>query len=390
MAGYNYELGLLREFVSINTDVTTKKGYTECADLVAEKMKALGLKVETFDPFSKVGDGLHRPNVIGTLDVGAERTIGLASHYDVVPPGEGWTRDPFKLTVEGDRAYGRGASDDKSSIAASLGAVKMVGENAKYNVKLIVSPEEEIGGEWGIGYVMNEVNPKLDWGVVVDAMPNTVCIGASGIVWGEIRVHGRQGHAGYPHTADNPIPKLAKLILDFDGFIRQRELKLSVLDAPPGSPKEKVWGRLSFTIMGAGEKENIIPSTAWVKFDMRVLPEELPKTASAEMLAYFNKLKEDTSVNADINFYLLEPGFVTPASEPFVKEFADATAAVFGSPLPLVASLGGDDGKFFAEKHIPVVSYGAIAEDTNFHGSDEFLRLKDLQDLRDVLAKLIG
>ena len=390
MVGYDYELSLLRELVSINTDVTKKLGYSECADIVASEIEKLGLKVEVFDPVDKVGDGFRRPNVIGTLDVGAEKTIGLASHYDVVPAGEGWTREPYRLTVEGDRAYGRGSSDDKSAIASSLGAVKLIGETAKYNVKLIVSPEEEIGGDWGIGYVMRDLGLKLDCGVVVDAMPNSVCIGASGIVWGEIRIQGKQGHAGYPHMADNPVPKLSQLIVAFEEFVRQRERKISALDAQPGSPKKKVWGRLSFTILGAGAKENIIPSTAWVKFDMRVLPEESPNEASQEMLVFFNKIKQRLGVNASIDFYKADPGFMTPTSLPFVKDVADATAAVYGTPLPLVASLGGDDGKFFAEKGIPVVSYGAIADDSNFHGSDEFVRLKDLQGLRDVLARIIG
>jgi len=83
-------------------------------------------------------------------------------------------------------------------------------------------------------------------------------------------------------------------------------------------------------------------------------------------------------------------GFITATSTPFVKAFSEATSSVFGSPLPLAASLGGDDGKFLSERGIPVVSYGAIADDTQFHGTDEFVYLKDIARLRDVLVKLIG
>jgi len=390
MAGIDYELDLLSRLVSINTDVSKKTGYSECASLISKEMKAIGLKVDIYDPVAKTGDGQPRPNVVGPLDVGAKKTIGLITHYDVVPPGEGWKHNPYKLTVEGDRAYGRGAADDKSAIAASLGALRLLGKNAKYNVILATSPDEETGGVWGIGYLMREIKLKLDCGVVVDSMPNMVTIGACGRITGEIRVFGKQGHAGYNYLADNPIPKLARLLVELEGFVKQREQKLSAIDAPPMSPKKKLWGRISFTIIGGGEKENVVPAVAWTRFDLRLLPDEEALEAKSELLAYFEQAREKLGINSELTYDYEDLGFITETSTPFVKAFSEATSSVFGSPLPLAASLGGDDGKFLSERGIPVVSYGAIADDTQFHGTDEFVYLKDIASLRDVLVKLIG
>jgi len=390
MAGIDYELDLLSRLVSINTDVSKKTGYSECASLISKEMKAIGLKVDIYDPVAKTGDGTPRPNVVGTLDVGAKKTIGLITHYDVVPPGEGWKHNPYKLTVEGDRAYGRGAADDKSAIAASLGALRLLGKNAKYNVILATSPDEETGGVWGIGYLMREIKLKLDCGVVVDSMPNMVTIGACGRITGEIRVFGKQGHAGYNYLADNPIPKLARLLVELEGFVKQREQKLSAIEAPPMSPKKKLWGRISFTIIGGGEKENVVPAVAWTRFDLRLLPDEEALEAKSELLAYFEQAREKLGINSELTYDYEDLGFITETSTPFVKAFSEATSSVFGSPLPLAASLGGDDGKFLSERGIPVVSYGAIADDTQFHGTDEFVYLKDIASLRDVLVKLIG
>jgi len=389
MAGIDYELDLLSRLVSINTDVSKKTGYSECASLISKEMKAIGLKVDIYDPVAKTGDGQPRPNVVGPLDVGAKKTIGLITHYDVVPPGEGWKHNPYKLTVEGDRAYGRGAADDKSAIAASLGALRLLGKNAKYNVILATSPDEETGGVWGIGYLMREIKLKLDCGVIVDSMPNMVTIGACGRITGEIRVFGKQGHAGYNYLA-NPIPKLARLLVELEGFVKQREQKLSAIDAPPMSPKKKLWGRISFTIIGGGEKENVVPAEAWTRFDLRLLPDEEALEAKSELLAYFEQAREKLGINAELTYDYEDLGFITATSTPFVKAFSEATSSVFGSPLPLAASLGGDDGKFLSERGIPVVSYGAIADDTQFHGTDEFVYLKDIARLRDVLVKLIG
>jgi len=390
MAGIDYELNLLGKLVSINTDVSKKTGYSECARLIADEMKAIGLKVDVYDPVAKTGDGKPRPNVVGALDAGAKKTIGLIAHYDVVPPGEGWKHDPFKLTIEGDQAYGRGAADDKSAIAASLGALRLLGKGVKYNVLMAASPDEEIGGVWGIGYLMRDVRLKMDCGVVVDSMPNMVGIGACGRMTGEIKVFGKQGHAGYNYLADNPIPKLARLLVELEGFVKQREQKLSAIDAPPMSPKKKLWGRISFTVIGGGEKENVVPALAWTRFDLRLLPDEEPLEAKSEFLDYFERAKERLGMNAALTFDYEDPGFVTAASTPFVRAFSEAASAVFGQPLPIAASLGGDDGKFLSERGIPVVSYGAIADDTQFHGTDEFVHLSDLEHLRDVLVKLIG
>jgi succinyl-diaminopimelate desuccinylase len=183
---------------------------------------------------------------------------------------------------------------------------------------------------------------------------------------------------------------VAQIILAFNDFARKREQKISKADAPPGSPRQKVWGRLSFTMLGGGEKENIIPSEAWTRFDMRLLPEENPEDASSEIKTYFDGLKNSMGVDARLSFNQVDSGYLTEPSAPLVQRFADATAAVFGSRLPIAASLGGDDGKFLFERGIPVISYGAIAEDSHFHGKDEFIRLSDLKNVKDVLVHLIG
>lgn len=386
----DYELQLLGELVALDTDSVKKTNYVESANIISRRMRELGMRVEVLDPKELAGDGIPRPNVIGTLDAGSDETIGFVTHYDIVPPGDGWTKPPFKLTIEGGKAFGRGVADDKSAIAASLGAVRKVGKNARINVKVIASPEEEIGGRWGIGYVMDHCKTRLDQGVVIDSMPNFISIGASGVVQGEIRAIGRQGHAGYPYLADNPVPKLMRLLAEFEGFAGQRAKKLSAVDAPPGSPRKKVWGRISFTMLGGGEKENIIPGEAWARFDMRLLPEESSSVAIAEMERFFEDAKRKLGVEARLTFKEPHEAYLTDPSSSFVRRFSDATAAVFGSPLPIAASLGGDDGKFLQAKGIPVVSFGTIADDSHFHGVDEFVRLSDLESVRDVLVKLIG
>ncbi|MCK4484861.1 MAG: M20/M25/M40 family metallo-hydrolase, partial [Candidatus Thorarchaeota archaeon] len=105
-----WEENFLRDIIELDTNSDEKKNYTECAEVVMRYCKEAGLKVETFD--SK-HDGKPQPNVVATMDVGSRVTVLLCTHYDVVPAGdvEAWTRPPFKLTIEKDKAYGRGVTD---------------------------------------------------------------------------------------------------------------------------------------------------------------------------------------------------------------------------------------------------------------------------------------
>jgi succinyl-diaminopimelate desuccinylase len=123
---------------------------------------------------------------------------------------------------------------------------------------------------------------------------------------------------------------------------------------------------------------------------MRLLPEEGSAEAMGEMERFFEETKKKLGIEAKLTFKEPHEAYLTEPSSPFVRRFSDATAAVFGSPLPIAASLGGDDGKFLQAKGIPVLSFGAIADDSHFHGVDEFVRLSDLENVRDVLVKLIG
>ena len=126
MNSLNYELDLLSKMVEIDTDSGSKKGYDECASLLVKEAKKNGLEVDIINGEEGAKDGLSRPNVIVTLDSGSDVTLFIESHFDIVPPGPNWKYPTFKLTVEDGKAYGRGAADNKSGIAATMGALRQL------------------------------------------------------------------------------------------------------------------------------------------------------------------------------------------------------------------------------------------------------------------------
>ncbi len=375
--------------VEINTDSVSKKGYDRCASLIIEEAKRNSLDTEIINGEEGAKDGLSRPNVIISLETGSDVTLLLESHFDIVPPGPNWTYPPFKLKVEGGKAYGRGAADNKSGIATAFGALRLLRkEKLDINLKLIAGVDEEIGGRYGVDYVLSDYGLKGDAALILDSGPERLYLGASGIIWGKITVEGKQGHAGSPFKAKNAIDEAIKLLAALEPYKNAVEKKESVLHSPPEAPRRFVWGRHTVTMIKAGEKENVIPGTCEVRFDRRLLPEESPELAEKELRDFFLKAVEKTGCKASLEITTKLPGYHTPRDSVFVQTVSENIKKTIGHSLPFAGELGGNDGSFFAKNRIPVVCYGTIRADTRYHGVDEFVYLEDMKNARDLIVNL--
>jgi len=384
-----YELAFLSKMVEIDTESVSKEGYDKCASVIVEEAERNSLEVEIINGEKGAKDGLSRPNVVVTLDAGSDVTLLLESHFDVVPPGPDWKYLPFKLTLKNGKAYGRGAADNKSGIAAAMGAMRQLKkEEMDINLKLIAGVDEEIGGRYGVDYVMTDHGLKGDAALVVDAGVERLYLGASGILWGKVTVEGKQGHAGYPFKSTNAIDEAIKILDALKPYKEEVEKKQSTLYAPPEAPRQFVWGRYTVTMIRGGEKENVIPGTCEFRFDRRLLPEESVEHAEKELRDFYEKAVQKTGCKVSLEITNKLPGYHTPKDLVFVQTVSDSIEKIIGERLPFAAELGGNDGSFFAKNGIPVVCYGTIRSDTRYHGLDEFVYLEDVKKVRDLIVNL--
>jgi succinyl-diaminopimelate desuccinylase len=384
-----YELDLLSRLVEIDTDANTKTGYVKCSELIQKEAQELGMRTRVYDSGERSNDKKPRPNVVVDLDVGANETILLATHYDTVPEGTGWKHPPFKMEVVGNRAYGRGTSDDKGAIASALSAMKELSRyHSRVNVSLLATPDEEVGGRLGLGYLVSEVGIRGDAAIVLDTSSEMISIGASGIILGSITVKGKQGHGGYPHMAVNAINLCLPLLQQLRKYSRLRENRRSSVPAPPGSPYKFIRGRFSLTMLRSGEKENIIPGLCEARFDLRVNPDEDLRNVRKDFSGYFRRIVRDQGAKAHLKFIEMNEGYFTDPSERLVKRLSDAVSVACGKSLPLAGELGGNDGRYFAAIGIPVVGFGPSRSDTRFHGVDEFVYVKDLMLVKASIINL--
>jgi succinyl-diaminopimelate desuccinylase len=388
ISSLSYEVELLSRMVEIDTNVATGEGYREFAKHMVEEARHLGLEVKVHDAVIEATDGRSRPNIIVNLNAPTDRTLILAAHYDTVPPGEGWRYEPLKLTVKGNRGYGRGACDNKGDIAAAFGALRELSKKnqVKRNVVLALTPDEEVGGELGLGFLARKNLLKGEGAVVMDGSPEAVVVGTSGVVWGSIMVQGVGGHAGYPHTAVNPIEKAIPLLEGLKDYSRIRGEKRSNLPAPLGSPFERVWGRFTVTMIKAGVKENVIPNSCEIRFDMRLCPEEKLSSAIEEFRKYFQALVKRHGLKANLTILKQwTPSYIDP-KHPLVEEFREAVKWALKREVGVIGELGANDAQHIY-RQMPTITYGVIRGDSNIHGADEYVRFKDVQTVRDALIK---
>lgn len=376
-----YIVDLLLRLVEIDTNSYERKNYDKIVDLIESEAKKIGCSVE------KVIDKKGIPHLLITLPntpKEAKKIVFLA-HYDVVPAGEGWDFDPFKPFVKNGRVYGRGASDDKSGIAAGLAAFKEIIEEGivpKINPVLIVSGGEETGES-----VEFYKSISGDVAVVLDTSPEGLSIGASGVARVKVTVKGKQAHSAYPFKGVNAIYLASKLInyLEELGARLEKEIK-SKYNAPVHY--DKLPARMSVTMIKGGIAANIIPDKCEILIDRRTIPEESSWEAAETLEQEIIKFARNNGIDIDIDAKGLLDGWVT-TDESIIKKFKEILRGLIGRDPKIFVELGGTDGCHLIDR-MPVVQFGALREDNNIHGKNEFVYIEDLILVKRFIKKTIS
>lgn len=240
---------------------------TRVATLVKQWADGLGLKHEAYARIPE------RENLLVHFGRGISgKRLLIPTHSDVVPPGDGWESDPFKVEVDAaaDRVYGRGVSDNKGAMAATLLAVKILkdcGVELDGDLTLGIVADEEVhseeGVDYGLGFLMELGALKADWTIVPDIGGNmkTLEVAEKGRVVYIVKAYGRQAHASTPHLGLNAINSMAEFLVRLKGHLfrhQQHELL--------GSYTVNV-GEIS-----GGAAANIVPGYCQASIDMRLVP----------------------------------------------------------------------------------------------------------------------
>ena len=312
----------------------------------------------------------------------------FAGHTDVVPEGivENWTHQPFAADIADGFIYGRGATDMKGSVAAfSAAAIDFVRTAGKFkgSISFLITGDEEgpaINGTVKVLQWMAENGHIPDHCLVgepscVDKLGDTIKIGRRGSLSFTVTVEGRQGHAAYPHKADNPIPKLARFID-----------RISVAKVDGGNAHFDP-STLAVTSFDVGNPAgNVIPSRATAKFNIRFSTEHsfasLKQWVDAEIAAISSEMGGTWSVSATegADAFITEPGS-------FVGLVQDAVLHETGV-LPRLSTSGGTSDARFVKDYCPVLEFGPT--NATIHQTDERIAIDELRATQAIYGRIIA
>ena len=314
-------------------------------------------------------------NLLAWRTTGAGPHFAYAGHLDVVPPGAGWTSDPFAPDIRGDLLYGRGAVDMKGSIAAFVAALSDLADDLPGTISLIITGDEEGPAVHGTLALMDRMATRglrPDFCLVgeptsTQRLGDVVKIGRRGSVNMWISVQGAQGHVAYPHLADNPISRLVRIL----AAIEAEELDQGTDWFQPSN--------IEITDLEVGNPaHNVIPGQATARISIRFNDQH----SGASLIERIKTLAavEGGTVEARISgeSFLTQPG---PLSDLVTAMILDVT----GVEAELSTTGGTSDARFLS-RLCPVVEFGL--NNATMHKLDEAVAVQDLRDLQRIYARI--
>jgi succinyl-diaminopimelate desuccinylase len=359
-------------------------------DLLADVLAKAGFETHRLT-FSEPGSA-DVENLYARIGVDAPVML-FAGHTDVVPPGDEaqWSHPPFAAEIVDGVLYGRGATDMKSGVAASVSAalryLAALDAPPKGSIAFLLTGDEE-------GPAVNGTAKLLEWAKArgerfdccllgeptnPEALGDMIKIGRRGSLTGRLTVEGVQGHVAYPHLADNPIRRLAPL--------------LTALMAEPLDHGTAQFGpsNLEFTTVDVGNPAtNVIPAAARAVFNIRFNDLWTAETLEKEIRARLERAA-GPQARYEVAFDRSNsPAFLTPPG-PFVSLVSDAVEEVTGRK-PALSTTGGTSDARFIRDYCPVLEFGLVG--ATMHQVDERAEIADIEALtriyERVLARVLG
>ncbi|MET3512699.1 acetylornithine deacetylase/succinyl-diaminopimelate desuccinylase-like protein [Pseudacidovorax sp. 1753] len=396
-AHFDEEVKFLQEMVRVPTD-TPPGNNAPHAERTAELIAGFGFDAEKHAvPAQEVKDyGLESiTNLIVRRRYGdGGRTVALNAHGDVVPPGEGWTHDPYGGEIVDGKLYARAAAVSKSDFASftfAVRALEAVAKPAKGGVELHFTYDEEFGGILGPGWLLKNGLTKPDL-MIAAGFSYEVVTAHNGCLQMEVTVHGKMAHAAIPTTGVDALQGAVHIL---NALYAQNTLYQQVTSKVEGisHPYLNV-GRIE-----GGTNTNVVPGKVVFKLDRRMIPEENPAEVEAAIRDVIAKAAAEFKtaaggIEVEVKRLLLANSMKPLAgNQPLVEAIQKHGQQLFGQPIPAMGTPLYTDVRLYGEAGIPGVIYGAgprTVLESHAKRADERLELEDLRRATKVIARTLA
>jgi succinyl-diaminopimelate desuccinylase len=356
------------------------------AEKTAALLTALGFSVEQH----AVPDELVRrhgmrsvTNLIVRLRFGDGPTVALNAHGDVVPPGDGWTAEPYGAEIRDGWMYGRGAAVSKSDIATfayALKALETSGAALKGTVELHITYDEEVGGLCGPDWLLREGLSKPDF-VICPGFSYNVVIAHNGCLHLEVTVQGKSAHAAMPETGVDALEATTRLLA---ALYELRHSYTATRSTVPGIAHPT----LVVGLIKGGINTNVVPDAVTLRLDRRIIPEEDPEQVEAALTRQITAAV--TGAQCTVRRVLqVHPFTPQPGQDKLAALIQRHARSVLDEDIPANGVPIYADARLYSNRGIPTVMYGAGPRnmlDANGHRADERVPLDELRKATQVVA----
>lgn len=395
-AHFDEEVRYLQALVQVPTD-TPPGNNAPHAERTAQLLSAFGYQAEAHPvPTNEVhAYGLQSLTnlIVRRRYSEGGRTVALNAHGDVVPPGEGWSHDPYGGEVVDGKLYGRASAVSKSDFATYTFALRALDDlvarslaEPKGGIELHLTYDEEFGGELGPGWLLKQGLTRPDL-LIAAGFSHEVVTAHNGCLQMEVTVHGEMAHAAIPHTGIDALQGAVRIL---HALYEQNTLYQQVTSKVPGitHPYLNV-GRIE-----GGTNTNVVPGKVALKLDRRMIPEEDPVAVEADIRRVIEKAADSfPGIRVEIKRLLLAHSLQPlPGNAPLVAALQKHGEAIFGEPLPTRGTPLYTDVRLYCAQGIPAVIYGAgprTVLESNAKRADEHLVLDDLRKATKVVARTL-
>lgn len=390
-AHFDEEVKFLQELIRVPTD-TPPGNNAPHAERTAELLQGFGFEAEKHavpDADVKAYGLQSITNLIVRRRYGDGPTIALNAHGDVVPPGEGWTHDPYGGEIEDGRIYGRAAAVSKCDFASftfAVRALESLQARLKGKVELHFTYDEEFGGEMGPGWLLKNKLTQPDL-MIAAGFSYEVVTAHNGCLQLEVTVHGKMAHAAIPDTGVDALQGAVQIL----NALYAQNLKYKEITSKVEGIKHPY---LNVGRIEGGTNTNVVPGKVVLKLDRRMIPEENP----AEVEANIRQVIADAAarcpgITVEVRRILLANALQPlPGNRPLVEAIQKHGRALFGQEIPAMGTPLYTDVRLYGEAGVPGVIYGAgprTVLESHAKRADERLELEDLRRATKVVARTL-
>jgi succinyl-diaminopimelate desuccinylase len=388
-AHFDEEVHFLQELVRVPTD-TPPGNNAPHAERTAQLLRDFGYEAEKHPvPEAQVrAGGLQSiTNLIVRRRYGAGgRTIALNAHGDVVPPGEGWSTDPYGAEIRDGWMYGRGVAVSKSDFATyayALLALRSIARPLAGTVEVHLTYDEEAGGAIGPKWLLDQGVTAPDYAISA-GFSYAIVTAHNGCLHLEVVISGKSAHAARPETGHDALEGAARVL---NALYAHRTELSEIRSAVPGIASPT----LVVGLIRGGINTNVVPDAVTLSLDRRIIPEEDSAAVERQLnLLVRESVAGQPGLGCEVRRIMLAaPLKPVPGLERLLEPLQRNATAVFGEPIPTHGVPLYTDARHYAAAGIPTVLYGAGPRtliEANAHAADERLPLMDLRKATEVVA----